>query len=93
VKYCPECGQKLAPSGGGISIGNTSGDVLGAGVSGNKNVFGKEFAYTREGHAIVVNINNPSSQEILEVFKNITCSSVYLFVLMTTYSKLSCGYL
>jgi tetratricopeptide (TPR) repeat protein len=74
-KFCPECGQKLALTGegveGAINVGNTSGDVLGTGVSGKKNVLGKEFAYAREGNAIVVNINNPSSQEIVEVVKNI----------------------
>src|SRR5690349_21644516 len=76
-KFCPNCGFNLQ---GGIvtredsistNIHDTGGDAFGVGVEGQKNVIGKEFAYTREGHAIVININNPSSQEFLEIFKNI----------------------
>jgi len=88
-KFCSECGQKLASSGEGevTNIRNTSGDVLGAGVGGNKNVFGKEFAYTREGHAIVININNPSSQEFVEVFKDIMAVPTHVEQASITYKE------
>jgi hypothetical protein len=58
-KFCPKCGTNLQAvsldtrSSVSTDISNALGDVLGTGVSGNKNIIGKEFAYTREGHAIV----------------------------------------
>jgi tetratricopeptide (TPR) repeat protein len=79
-KFCPECGEKLgqaATSGGydnkngSIGITETKGDVFGVDTSGSNNVSGKGLAYTRQGTAIVININNPSSKDTFEIIKNI----------------------
>jgi len=79
-KFCPECGEKLgqaATSGGNnnkkssIGIPDTKGDVFGVDTSGSNNVSGKGLVYTRQGTAIVININNPSSKDTFEILKNI----------------------
>ena len=74
--FCPGCGQNLTEQ--RVSITDTKGDVFGVDTSGNNNVMGKGFAYTRQGTAIVININNPSSIDILEILRNIKAVPIQL---------------
>lgn len=66
-KFCPECGQNLAPSGEErpINIGNTTGDVFGAGLTGSENIVGKEVGYTVQGNVIKFHISGNVSKEVL----------------------------
>jgi tetratricopeptide (TPR) repeat protein len=64
-KFCPECGQKLAPSGGAINVDNISGDVFGTGFTGSGNIIGKEIAYTVIGNVLNLHISDNVSREVL----------------------------
>jgi tetratricopeptide (TPR) repeat protein len=61
-KFCPKCGTNLqglsanTKSATSANISNTSGDVLGTGLTGSGNIIGKEVGYTVQGN--VLNIQN-----------------------------------
>ena len=65
MKYCSECGQKLAPSGegGATNISNTSGDVLGTGISDIENITAKNT----KGNIFYFNIGSISSQQFKDI--------------------------
>jgi tetratricopeptide (TPR) repeat protein len=77
-RFCPQCGTNLqavithTKSGTSTNIGNTSGDLIGAGVSGSGNIIGKEISYTVQGN--VYNIIN-SSQEVQQGFMKLNTIS------------------
>lgn len=61
-----------------INIRDTKGDVIGAGVSGNANIIGKEINYTVTGQEIHIHVDGKSEQavELLKRIKDDT-SPVY----------------
>ena len=78
-KYCPNCGQSLINQQTGkdaanksINISSVQGDVIGAGVSGNANIIGKDIGYTLMGNAMNVHVGSLSADTKESLKKLIT---------------------
>src|ERR671933_206031 len=66
-RFCPECSYKLVSSEErAINIGNTSGDVLGTGLTGTGNIIGKEVRYIVQGNVLNLQISGNVSRKVLD---------------------------
>ena len=86
-KFCPACGFDLknptsAKNNNGrfnsINISETASDVIGTGVSGDKNVIGKGVGYTTHGHVFVLQFSEQVSNRDIEKMKELISMSTQL---------------
>jgi tetratricopeptide (TPR) repeat protein len=75
-KFCPDCGQNLTQQSSDydkkVSIHETTGDVIGTGVSGSGHFIGKEIGYTVQGNVINLHISGGVSNEVLQTLQKMT---------------------
>jgi tetratricopeptide (TPR) repeat protein len=82
-KHCPNCGLNLIHNkgknnDGSTLITDTSGAVIGTGLTGNDNIIGKDIDYTVQGNVINLHFLGDVSNEVLEKFQKILLTSVQL---------------
>jgi len=75
-KFCPECGYKLElgekeVTAKSFNISNTSGDVLGTGLSGSANLTGKDVGYTLKQNMMNIRVNTLSN-DVMESLQKMT---------------------